>query len=116
MRALPPEKGAFSREESGRGCRRGGGGGEGTGQGKRCAAWESGGNECSPPLSPTVGWEMTGGKMTRGREVLQPLRDCRQRKSSLPLSRFSFIDTRGFVFQSCRNVSARFAIEKSHFS
>lgn len=92
VRALPPKKGASLREESSS---------EDTTEeaveekGRREVSWRgNGGRECSPPLSPTRSSE---GEQ-RGEVSFATPRDGRQRKSSSSLSRFSFIDTRGFVF------------------
>ena len=90
-----PGEGRVSKGGAGQqGCHRGGGGGEGTKRGIRM--WRgNGGRECSPPLSsPTRSSEE---EQRGGGEFCNP--DGRQRKSSSSLSRFSFIDTRGFVFR-----------------
>lgn len=58
----------------------------------RDAAWEPRGREGSPPF--------VGRGTDRGEVNFATRRDRRRRKSSSPLSRLSFIDTRGFVFQS----------------
>jgi len=96
--ALPSEKGAFSREESDRGYRKGGGG-EGTGRGSGVRRGNQEGANARHLSYRPFRW--VGNYREKddegGGRILQPLRDCRQRKSSLPLSRFSFIDTRGFV-------------------
>lgn len=58
----------------------------------RDAAWEPRGREGLPSF---------GGEGERQGEVnFATRRDRRRRKLSSPLSRLSFIDTRGFVFQS----------------
>lgn len=50
----------------------------------------------TPLRSRTLG---SGGERRGEASFANPARGRRQRKSSLPLSRFSFIDTRGIVFQ-----------------
>lgn len=91
---LPPEKGASPREESRqRGYHGEGGGGERT---KGGIAGRGVGTKRERRLTTLPCWKGNG----RGGKVNFATWRDRRRKSSSPLSRLSFIDTRGFVFQS----------------